>query len=394
MENYDVKDYRKKSDSSLACDLFKFSLLERNDVTGGKYDFFKFKWHSEYSDYYRKITDFVEVLKKESGEPTFCGYIDTSDWWVKNDIPSKGDLYFITDRLVWKNYMPNNDYEKMLTIGTKVAVKYSDIRPYLSWSEKESEFGTFEVCFGEYPQAFSYNDKWCHEADDLYYKGELKKTNKKYTIRDVNNDSENLKIKTYDEYIYDDEKFIRYENSDGSIYLVLVRPIKWLVDTQYDIAVSKNVLFTGIPYIHPSYNNCASSYLEDYLSTNFARECITKKALILKLNIKKEDGDKLDNKLKYLFDYRFLPDDMSDTDKKNAIKILKYLFLTEDHSSIGNMISSLKYEFPDVDENKLIELISYYLEIQSIMIKDRVKKEEIEAKEREKAEKKGRFFGR
>lgn len=84
---------------------------------------------------------------------------------------------------------------------------------------------------------------------------------KKYTVEDIGdvNFFNVVSKKIYKEYEYMGEKFIVYEYDNdynqrlsdgrrikrGDSCLVKVEPVVWLVDEEKDIALSKNILFTG-----------------------------------------------------------------------------------------------------------------------------------------------------
>ena len=145
------------------------------------------------------------------------------------------------------------------------------IRPILPFSYiltdcsfVDNKFDIKEAIFGEYPQYLA--DLQTAKTLELNYKVNcLNETGKNYTINYIKF-SDNNKVnnfRTLKEYEYDGKKYIRFVGdsnnnssllSDGrhicvySPYWIKVEPISWFVDEKNDIAVSKRLLTSGIPF--------------------------------------------------------------------------------------------------------------------------------------------------
>lgn len=158
-----------------------------------------------------------------------------------------------------------------------------DARPALSSSLipdsqiNLSNKGIYESQYYEYPQTV-VNKKFSDELEKAYQNGNMVLTGKHYTTASFIPDSSSPHFKflpsVFDEYVYKDKKYIRYVTdreytiydilSDGrgiikgKQYWVSVEPIEWLVDKQADIALSKKILFSGIPFVYKK------DYLKDF----------------------------------------------------------------------------------------------------------------------------------
>lgn len=146
-----------------------------------------------------------------------------------------------------RNYCSINEYE----IGIRPKISFSSIKDFCSESIY-GDYRMFEVEFGEYPQSVVGYDT-SNTLDMLFKNGKLRKTGKTYTIRK----------NEYVEYEHLGKKYIRiyekrflhdslYSNgeraSGGESQWIRVEPIKWLVDYNWDIAISKYILLSGMEY--------------------------------------------------------------------------------------------------------------------------------------------------
>ncbi len=178
--------------------------------------------------------------------------------------------------------------------GARPALPYSVIQN-ISSNVVRGASGVLEVEYGEYPQTVVDNNL-SYQLDYLFNVGNLKLTGKKYTADSVNNYSTPFKAREFKEYEYNGDKYIRFvadwknngENlsngekiKEGSTYWIKVEPIKWLVDLEEDIAVAKQILFSGVQFK----NEC--DYQGNFVDTNlkwftdnfFAKEIIPSKSL-------------------------------------------------------------------------------------------------------------------
>jgi hypothetical protein len=167
------------------------------------------------------------------------------------------------------------------------------------------------VQYGEYPQKIVLKE-YANKLEQAYRDGTIKKTGKKYTtdsIRYQDKDS-NFRVAKYSEYEYEDKKYIRFigdSNCNGAVlsdgrvvhagfvYWVSVDAITWIVDKKKDIALSKNLLFSGIRF------NNEKNYIGDFQNTEIKRyldECFRKEIIpeeIYRLTKSNERKDKIIN---------------------------------------------------------------------------------------------------
>ena len=161
-----------------------------------------------------------------------------------------------------------------------VCARYGAVRPVLQSSEIFSQItsnrvkgynGTEEVEYGEYPQYVpDFKTQTILESE---YKRGMNKTGRSYTFDSVKNDASRTRFKpvTYEEYEYQEKKYIRVKaNSDfggnkfklsngveyrnGDYVWVEVSPVKWLIDDNTGILVSKKGLVSGIRFLDKTTN--------------------------------------------------------------------------------------------------------------------------------------------
>lgn len=178
-------------------------------------------------------------------------------------------------------------------IGIRPIVKYSDIKNSC-YDEILSDKNVKEVKFGEYPQTLC-EKKTYNELEELYKKGMLKRSNKIYTTD--SKISGQFKKQTHIEYEYNVNKYIRFiadrnivraKLSDeknieyNKAYWIKTEPIIWMIDEKENIAVSKRILISGIPFddnYNCDYNN---SLIKKYLNEYFAKEILAEKPITKK----------------------------------------------------------------------------------------------------------------
>lgn len=125
---------------------------------------------------------------------------------------------------------------------------------------KLGENDTFEVEYGEYPQMLA-DKKTQILLENIYLleqlkkedqRSKIKKTGKSYTFDSlpaygVNCDRQIMPV-SYDEFSYNNQKYIRiWENCDRYLW-VKVEPIIWLVDEKTKSLISKKILLSGIRF--------------------------------------------------------------------------------------------------------------------------------------------------
>ena len=232
------------------------------------------------------LSDFAAVL----GQQQRNGKKYLPFYWTSTLIPTKTFIKtIIHNKEIEKNkcaYVAFNtsvapyDVDQSL-MGTRVAIKYSSIKNECENSYYENNIKIVE--YGEYPQ--HYSDTFIEQTylEDLYNKNAVEKTGKKYTVRVEDKSKEGKFIyRRLDEYEYKGHKYVRYEpiSFDQVIvkeepYWFLVEPIKWLVDEKTGIAVSKNILFSGVCLNDGLYyGDFENSYLKKFLDNYFSKEIV------------------------------------------------------------------------------------------------------------------------
>lgn len=156
----------------------------------------------------------------------------------------------------------NFGHEEICYLGSRTY----GVRPALLYSSISSNKvgGVKEVEYGEYPQMLvtkSYSD----ELEQVYNSGKLKVTGKSYTTDSVDrwDDKSIFSPRKHIEYEYNGKKYIRFvgdancidqllsngeEGEIGKPYWLAVSPIVWLVDEEADIALSKRIIVSGVPF--------------------------------------------------------------------------------------------------------------------------------------------------
>ena len=257
-----------------------------------------------------------------------------------------------------------DDYE----FSTRPAILYSSISDYASNGHVNEE-GIFEVEYGEYPQQVA-SDELQKKLDEAYscdYPS-IKSTGKTYTIhrksaRTIFNkddlDEYNCETLTFEEFLYQDgKKYVKakkitvapldfldnYHNYYENNYYyknvwVEVQPIKWLIDKYANIALTKNILFSGVPIIklNKSYTrfsarkkydgNFENTYMKEFLNTIFSKDIVPSNTNGLLDEIKKNVDEAL----------KLLNKEPSNSDFGSPI--LDFKFLTNQHFWGKNKLS-------------------------------------------------------
>lgn len=186
------------------------------------------------------------------------------------------DLYQKYERKAMYWTSTPKDKERMVICTSKGTEKNwrngnrnAGIRPVLNSNKifeevyskrKLGENGTFEVEYGEYPQML-VDKKTQVLLENIYLleqlkkeeqRTKIKKTGKSYTFdslpaSEVNCDRQIVPV-FYDEFSYNNQKYIRiWENCDRYLW-VKVEPIIWLLDEENKSLISKKVLLSGIRF--------------------------------------------------------------------------------------------------------------------------------------------------
>ena len=223
------------------------------------------------------ITDFSILLGGYYGTSRRTGY-----YWIKsnffiNIINRDGD-----GRYNETNFRNN---------GIRPVMCFSKIKNDIS-NEIINEEGIKEVEYGEYPQN-AVGNILQEKLEELYENNELSETGKKYTTdsREYDEDEKDFLPQEHIEYEYDDKKYVRVKvNSfyDGNLFIlsngekykdddyvwVEVSKVKWLIDEENDIALSRDILVAGIQFDNKEKYNDAfeNSNIYNFLNTYFIKD--------------------------------------------------------------------------------------------------------------------------
>lgn len=221
-----------------------------------------------------KITDFSILLG---------GYVN----WDRT-----GDYFFARDNENRRttdgyNHAAFNYYESKERGGIRLVLPYSQIKEVCSNKIKTKD-GILEIEYGEYPQQAAPKSLQI-TLENLFKKNTLTKTKKTYTIDDI-------RIKYISEYEYNGSKYARvnanlyfnykdiilsngekYSNND--VVWIEVKPIKWLVDENQDIAITDKIILAGLQF-HKKRNYEGEFYNSDikkFIDYHFSKDIIPAK---------------------------------------------------------------------------------------------------------------------
>lgn len=183
-------------------------------------------------------------------------------------------------------------------IGIRVSVNYQKIKNKII--DKRKINNILEVDYGEYPQTI-VDKKLQMKLENLYKEGNLKTTGKQYT---VNSGEEDIIFQTITEYEYKEDKYIRFVADRNIIrtrlsnkkymeynkeYWIKVEPITWLVDERENIAVTKKILLSGIPYNDKVTDNFEETIIYKFINYYLSKEIVpnnkTIKEIIQDMNL-------------------------------------------------------------------------------------------------------------
>ena len=224
-----------------------------------------------------KITDFSILLGGY-----YNSYIKTGCYWIK--LNSK---YNVIDDAGYRSYK----YTNHRSIGIRPVMCFSKIKNDILY-EIINENGIKEIEYGEYPQ-YAVNKELQYELENLFQNNKLNETGKTYTTdsRKWNDYDEDFLPQEHIEYEFDDKKYVRvkanswYEGrifvlsngegyGNGNYVWVEVSKVKWLVDEENDIALSKDILVAGIQFDNKEKYNDAfeNSNIYNFLNTYFTKD--------------------------------------------------------------------------------------------------------------------------
>ena len=288
--------------------MFNFSFLTKNQVTGpNRLKIFDKIGASAYiTDFAILLGGYVEASKDEG---LFKGFYWTKDYPIPNGralvVDCDGQFRFETAR--------DN------SVGLRPIFDYSEIMNYIL-SNRYSRDDIDLVEYGEYPQKVApFNLQEELELKLKYEDKSLKLTNKTYTITSgrlteasplildeyiYKNGKKYVRVKANTCYYDDDELLEKFILSDGNEYKngdyvwVEVDSIKWIVDMNYKLAISKDILFAGIIFNLNNYDgNFNNTVAKKYLDTHFSKDIMPSK---VRVETKPETIKKINP---YNFDY-------------------------------------------------------------------------------------------
>ena len=254
------------------------------------------------------ITDFALLLGGFSPNYNYCDnkFVNRQGlYWTKTKIDDNL-VYGIDYRSVIAHYNVDD-----FRIGCRPVLPYSLIQEKAKNKSRttveaslEEDLERIEVEYGEYPQ-FVMNYLETGKLNQLFYSGSLNTTGKLYTIADrrEKGSKERFEPEILEEYEYKGKKYVPIRiahnlcypkiflsngirSGVGDVVWLRVSPIKWLVDTENDLAVSKNILFAGVPFL---YQKKYTGDLYWYLNNIFMKDIIPSKTEAITLTPEKRN---------------------------------------------------------------------------------------------------------
>ena len=177
----------------------------------------------------------------------------TGIWWTKSYHES------VTTYIVSSNGFRSWNFVNEDHIGIRPIIYYS-----LTNKKNTDNCEIKEIEYGEYPQ-WVVSKNFSSELEKEYIDGSLTPTGKNYITDSVANNCKfrEFNKRTHTEYEYKGNKYIRFIGdingnekilSDGriiksnKIYWIKVEPVIWLVSAKENIAITKNILVSGIQF--------------------------------------------------------------------------------------------------------------------------------------------------
>ncbi len=266
------------------------------------------------------ITDFAIALG---------GWVELLEGIDKQGDPC--DKIFLSKRRghYWSKTPSDKGVYKIIYNGTKFydnAINYSEgIRPYMLYSTIskmplntiELENGWLEIEFGEYPQ-WACSRELQKVLTQLYSNNSLNKMEKYYTTdsRDRYDYDKKFTARKFFEYEYENERYVlvkfkstypcaavlsngeKYNN--GDFVWIKVSPLKWLVNIEKDIAISKNIIIAGIQFNNE--NNYTGNNFDEMNIKVFLDNYLSKEILTSEINQKVKNILVEESKPRTLFD--------------------------------------------------------------------------------------------
>ena len=242
----------------------EISLLNKNNIFGqNKLSFIE-------RIYSYKYTDFAQILG-----------VSISNIVITQSLYSDTNTYLLATLYDGKEL-----YTDIYSADTAIrpVIKYLDIQKYIS-SETINTEGLPETEFGEFPQ-----ERAPYELErileDNYLNNKLVKLKQVFTTYKLESRYKfNLESETHIVYEFEGKKYIRiigrynsyYSNYSNNIIWIEVKPIKWIIDKEKNLVISKYAIMSGIPFDNTrTYTgNFSNTLLYRYLNSIFIKEIST-----------------------------------------------------------------------------------------------------------------------
>ena len=364
--------------------MLDFTFLTADEVFGkDRLIFFNNKHHVCRATDYAILHGIMRTggLKNESGE-----YSPSGLWWLKDKYGS-----YKKRVLTCTNDLRRDDRDMDIAyIGVRPAISYSSISPYVT-NVNRLDKGILEVDFGAYPRDVVSSDL-SEKLENIYNTGTLNTTSKVYTCKSTGytNSKEPPDYKQFVEYEYNGERYIRYVCNEcllyvnfhgclhvipGDVFWIKVEPIKWIVDELNDVALSKEILFSGMKYDDENYmGDFEETSIKKYIDLHFARE-------IIPVDVKNQEKDETVNKTQEFKKFFFL-EDWIEWSNSNNIHPLIHVFMISFKGKYMNEdidwleISNCLYKNKDISSicdlldpniyNELVNLYSFNISLEDI----------------------------
>ena len=242
------------------------------------------------------VTDFASLLvcyqhKDGLGEwwtkTTYCDYCDIYDDKYDDDEYDDDDVCVINKKGM-EDF--NSPWERF--VGARPAFSISSIISKQRKKELEDS-GVKKFEYGEYPQTI-VDEEYSKELEKLYSSNGLIITGRNYTTDSAKatDGVSPFKAKIHIEYEYNGRQYIRFVYDDlsiyyfslsdgrklerGKIYWVAVEPIVWLLDVKADIALSKNLIFSGVQFENGRdyYGDFEKSNIKKFMDKYLSKEIV------------------------------------------------------------------------------------------------------------------------
>lgn len=201
------------------------------------------------------VTDFTLLLGKSS--VVFSDGTRYSSWVTKSKGKKSSSILNVSE---FASFIYGNSNINDENIGIRPIVKYSLIKDLVKVEDLvDDDLST--VLYGNYPST-TVDLELNNLLEEHYKNNELVKTGMRYEVPVSNYNYDKLTLDTifYDEYEYDNRKFIRFESDNsytlnnlvkvekGQILYIEVEPVRWIVDKNLDFAITEKVITAGIPF--------------------------------------------------------------------------------------------------------------------------------------------------